>query len=253
MRASCTCPRAPASRSSRRTGAASPRTTGPGSWSATRSSTCGGTARTSSSTSATLEEALIRTVGAFGLEGERLEGDNMTGVWLLSPPRKIASIGVACLQVGHDARLRAQRRPRPGAVHGVDHSLRARRRRVHDHRPRARPAGHRRGGRSARGRRARGGARPHTRAAGRARGRPVAAARARAARRQGVGESRTRRPSPADCLLADLARPGLRLAVRQADRVAEDVLVVRRPVQARTGWCCGCPTRSDGPLRSSEW
>ncbi len=41
-----------------------------------------------------LEEALIRTVGAFGIEGERLEGDNMTGVWLLSPPRKIASIGV---------------------------------------------------------------------------------------------------------------------------------------------------------------
>ena len=41
-----------------------------------------------------LEEALIRTIGAFGIEGERLEGENMTGVWLLSPPRKIASIGV---------------------------------------------------------------------------------------------------------------------------------------------------------------
>ncbi len=41
-----------------------------------------------------LEEALIRTVGAFGIEGERIEGENMTGVWLLSPPRKIASIGV---------------------------------------------------------------------------------------------------------------------------------------------------------------
>jgi lipoyl(octanoyl) transferase len=41
-----------------------------------------------------LEEALIATIGAFGIEGERLEGDNMTGVWLLSPPRKIASIGV---------------------------------------------------------------------------------------------------------------------------------------------------------------
>jgi lipoyl(octanoyl) transferase len=41
-----------------------------------------------------LEEALIATVAAFGIEGERLEGDNMTGVWLLSPPRKIASIGV---------------------------------------------------------------------------------------------------------------------------------------------------------------
>ena len=41
-----------------------------------------------------LEDALIQTVGAFDIEGERLEGDNMTGVWLLSPPRKIASIGV---------------------------------------------------------------------------------------------------------------------------------------------------------------
>jgi lipoyl(octanoyl) transferase len=41
-----------------------------------------------------LEDALIHTVAEFGIEGERLEGDNMTGVWLLSPPRKIASIGV---------------------------------------------------------------------------------------------------------------------------------------------------------------
>ena len=41
-----------------------------------------------------LEEALIRTVAPFGLEGERLEG--LTGVWLSRPsgPRKIASIGV---------------------------------------------------------------------------------------------------------------------------------------------------------------
>jgi lipoyl(octanoyl) transferase len=39
-----------------------------------------------------LEEALIRTLGAFGIEGTRLEG--LTGVWLQSPPRKIASIGV---------------------------------------------------------------------------------------------------------------------------------------------------------------
>ncbi|MFN2472015.1 MAG: lipoyl(octanoyl) transferase LipB [Gaiellaceae bacterium] len=42
----------------------------------------------------TLEEALIRTVGEFGLEGVRFEGDNMTGVWLDRPPRKLASIGV---------------------------------------------------------------------------------------------------------------------------------------------------------------
>src|SRR5438105_4662276 len=39
-----------------------------------------------------LEEAVIRTLGAFGLTGERIEG--LTGVWLQPPPRKIASIGV---------------------------------------------------------------------------------------------------------------------------------------------------------------
>ncbi len=39
-----------------------------------------------------LEEALIQTLAAFGLEGQRIEG--LTGVWLTPPPRKIASIGV---------------------------------------------------------------------------------------------------------------------------------------------------------------
>jgi len=39
-----------------------------------------------------LEEALIRTLGAFGLKGTRIDG--LTGVWLTPPPRKIASIGV---------------------------------------------------------------------------------------------------------------------------------------------------------------
>lgn len=39
-----------------------------------------------------LEEALVQTLDAFGLVGERLEG--LTGVWLSPPPRKIASIGV---------------------------------------------------------------------------------------------------------------------------------------------------------------
>jgi lipoyl(octanoyl) transferase len=39
-----------------------------------------------------LEEALIRTLAAFSLEGQRLEG--LTGVWMHPPPRKIASIGV---------------------------------------------------------------------------------------------------------------------------------------------------------------
>src|SRR5262249_11855327 len=40
----------------------------------------------------TLEEALIRTLAAFEVTGERIEG--LTGVWLTRPPRKIASIGV---------------------------------------------------------------------------------------------------------------------------------------------------------------
>jgi lipoyl(octanoyl) transferase len=39
-----------------------------------------------------LEEALKFTLEPFGLEGERIEG--LTGIWLLRPPRKIASIGV---------------------------------------------------------------------------------------------------------------------------------------------------------------
>ena len=39
-----------------------------------------------------LEEAIIRTVAPFGLEATRIDG--LTGVWLQSPPRKIASIGV---------------------------------------------------------------------------------------------------------------------------------------------------------------
>ena len=39
-----------------------------------------------------LEEALIRTTGAFGIEATRIDG--LTGVWLERPPRKIASIGI---------------------------------------------------------------------------------------------------------------------------------------------------------------
>jgi len=39
-----------------------------------------------------LEEALVQTLAAFGLDGERIEG--LTGVWLTRPPRKIASIGI---------------------------------------------------------------------------------------------------------------------------------------------------------------
>ena len=39
-----------------------------------------------------LEEALIRTLAAVGVEATRIEG--LTGIWLESPPRKIASIGI---------------------------------------------------------------------------------------------------------------------------------------------------------------
>jgi len=39
-----------------------------------------------------LEEAVIRTLAAVDLDGERIDG--LTGVWLTAPPRKIASIGV---------------------------------------------------------------------------------------------------------------------------------------------------------------
>jgi lipoyl(octanoyl) transferase len=39
-----------------------------------------------------LEEALIRTLAAVGVEATRIEG--LTGIWVHPPPRKIASIGV---------------------------------------------------------------------------------------------------------------------------------------------------------------
>jgi lipoyl(octanoyl) transferase len=39
-----------------------------------------------------LEEAIIRALAAFDVQGERIDG--LTGVWLTRPPRKIASIGV---------------------------------------------------------------------------------------------------------------------------------------------------------------
>jgi lipoyl(octanoyl) transferase len=39
-----------------------------------------------------LEDALLRTLAAFELPATRIEG--LTGIWLESPPRKIASIGV---------------------------------------------------------------------------------------------------------------------------------------------------------------
>jgi lipoyl(octanoyl) transferase len=39
-----------------------------------------------------LEQAIVETVAAFGIEAARIDG--LTGVWLERPPRKLASIGV---------------------------------------------------------------------------------------------------------------------------------------------------------------
>jgi lipoyl(octanoyl) transferase len=39
-----------------------------------------------------LEQALVRTLAGFSLEGATIEG--LTGLWLERPPRKIASIGI---------------------------------------------------------------------------------------------------------------------------------------------------------------
>jgi lipoyl(octanoyl) transferase len=39
-----------------------------------------------------LEEALIRTLAPLGVDATRIEG--LTGIWVKSPPRKIASIGI---------------------------------------------------------------------------------------------------------------------------------------------------------------
>ena len=83
-----------------------------------------------------LEEAIIRTLAAFGVEGD---ADRR-------PHRRLARAAAAedrldrrpPLALDLDARLRAERRSRPGAVHRVDHRLRARRRRVHDDGARAR-------------------------------------------------------------------------------------------------------------------
>ena len=73
---------------------------------------------------------------------QRIEG--LTGIWLDAAAAEDRQHRRAHRQVGHDARLRAQRRPRPRAVHRVDHRLRPRGRRVHDDGARARTAAQRR-------------------------------------------------------------------------------------------------------------
>ena len=98
-----------------------------------------------------LEEALIRTLAPLGIEGTRLDG--LAGVWLDAAAPEDRLDRRACLTLGDDARLRAQRRPRSGAVHRLDHGVRPRGRDVHDGRARARPAGDGRRGTAPRDRR----------------------------------------------------------------------------------------------------
>ena len=84
-----------------------------------------------------LEEALILTLAKLGLEGERIDGAH----------RGLADAAAAKdrldrdshRQVGDDPWRRAQRRPRSGPVHPVDHGLRARGRSLHHGRAGARP------------------------------------------------------------------------------------------------------------------
>ena len=66
---------------------------------------------------------------------ERIDG--LTGVWLERAAAQARVDRRPRLALGDDARLRAERRPRPGAVHGLDHGVRARGRGVHDDRARA--------------------------------------------------------------------------------------------------------------------
>ena len=62
-----------------------------------------------------LEQAIIATVAPFGLEATPIEG--LTGVWLEPAAAQDRLDRRPRLALGDDARLRAQRRPRPGAVH----------------------------------------------------------------------------------------------------------------------------------------
>ena len=152
-RASCTSRTEPRSRSSRPTAAASRPSTGRGSSSATRSSTSRRHGQDVKRYVRDLEDALIATLARGRRRGRAhrrahrcLADAPATEDRVDRHPR---------LALGDDARVRAQRRPRSCAVHRVDHGLRARGRRVHDDRTRARAAGGRRRGPPAR----RGGAR----------------------------------------------------------------------------------------------
>ena len=150
-----------------------------------------------------LEEALIKTLAPFELDGERDRRAH----------RRVADAAAAQDRVdrrarvalGDDARVRAQRRSRSGAVHGVDHGVRARGRDVHDDRARGGSPGDGRRGAPACGRRARGGLRARARgASGRGRHGPL-------------GRSRCTRSSRTD---ERGARPDLRRDREELDKAA---------------------------------
>ena len=143
-RARCTCPTAPRSRSSRPTAAGKSTFHGPGQLVCYPILDLNRHGQDVKRYCRDLEEALIRTLARVRARGD---ADRRAH-------RRLARRAAAedrldrrpHLALGDDARLRAQRRPRPGAVHGVDHGLRARGRGVHVDGARARPAGHGRRG-----------------------------------------------------------------------------------------------------------
>ena len=81
-----------------------------------------------------LEEALIRTLGAFEPRSRAVRGPDrrVDGSERRTGPEEDRVHRRPRVALGDDARLRAQRRSRPGAVHRVDHCVRARGRAVHD-------------------------------------------------------------------------------------------------------------------------
>ena len=103
--------------------------------SATRSSTSTGTGATSSSTAGTSRR---RSSARSRRSGSRRLGSMASPASGSTPAAEDRLDRRPHLTLGHDARVCAQRRSRPGAVHRVDHGLRARRRGVHDARARDR-------------------------------------------------------------------------------------------------------------------
>ena len=141
-----------------------------------------------------LEQAVIDAVASFGVESARIDG--LTGVWLASPPRKIASIGVhICRWVTtHGYALNVDLDPAPftdwiTACGLEDAAFTTLARETRPARRRGRSARRRGGG-------ARGRLRPRARGDPRRRARALGPAAPRAARRRPVDWFRWRPPGP---------------------------------------------------------